>query len=482
MAQQVNLIINSVLDSKENFKTLLAPQAGLLMVDTEGQQVIEDKIVSGIKIGNGVSPWEDLEYLPLDPDTADVWRKLVSTSTSNAQLITLPTVNFSYLTVSADTLSNAQYESLLHQVLKKDLGFDISTEEAWVWSAVEKKNVQETSLKIIANGDYMFLRGVAGIDGTTVDRITFNESDSEKFTILFRDSATAASVKALEQKVQEDLSEQLAKTEEKISTLKTTVDSFQKTENILGGEGTPSNNYGMVMFPTGAAANKADYFLAADGEWRQIALNTTNITYQNKNLDTVLTELINRPVVSAVKAYSGTQYGTTYVASLRSMPSSQGTTTDTLIVNKGVKIDNTNSVLYGATWNDLAEFREADKHYAAGYCLVDCGGSLSFSKTDRNPNCYIVSDTFGFVFGPETPTSVPVALAGRVLAYAENRNKLREGDAVCSSKCGTIRKMRWWEKILFPQSIVGFVSEIPTYDYWGEHRTLVNGRVWIRVR
>ena len=33
-----------------------------------------------------------------------------------------------------------------------------------------------------------------------------------------------------------------------------------------------------------------------------------------------------------------------------------------------------------------------------------------------------------------------------------------------------------------PDRIVGIVSEIPTYDIWGEDNIPVNGRVWIRVK
>ena len=34
----------------------------------------------------------------------------------------------------------------------------------------------------------------------------------------------------------------------------------------------------------------------------------------------------------------------------------------------------------------------------------------------------------------------------------------------------------------YPDRIVGVVSEVPSYEIWGEENIPVNGRVWIRVR
>lgn len=482
---QVNLIVNSIVDSRDNFESLIAPQAGLLMIDSEGQQVVEDKIVSGIKIGDGSHSWKQLEYLPLDPNTADVWRKLCSTATTNAQLVTLPTINFAYLQISAESLSESQYESILKQVMAKDVGLDFSSEATMVWSVSQNKYVEQNALKVVSNKDYFYLRGDNTLNNKTIDRIIFNGPDSanESFTLILQDSTATTAIETLEKKVAEDIAAQIEEIENQIADVSEDVQDMRKVENIFGYDTSVSGaDYGMVAFPTGAAKDQVDYFLAADGQWRQIAMDTTSITYQNKNLDTVLTELINCPAASAVKVYSGSQYGTTYVASLRSMPSSQGITTDSLIANRGVRIDNANNVLFGAAWNDIAEFREATKKFAAGFCVSENNGILDFSHKDRDKMCYIVSDTYGFCFGPEGEYNVPVAITGRVLAYAANRDKLKVGDAVCSNGHGEIRKMRWWEKIFFPQCIVGYVSEVPLYSYWGEYHTVVNNRVWVRVR
>ena len=52
--------------------------------------------------------------------------------------------------------------------------------------------------------------------------------------------------------------------------------------------------------------------------------------------------------------------------------------------------------------------------------------------------------------------------------------KFKVGDVVCAGKNGTASKMRLWEKILFPDRILGIVPEIPD-------NVKVNGRIWIKI-
>ena len=33
-----------------------------------------------------------------------------------------------------------------------------------------------------------------------------------------------------------------------------------------------------------------------------------------------------------------------------------------------------------------------------------------------------------------------------------------------------------------PNCIIGYVSEIPHYEIWGQHNTSVHNRVWIKVK
>ena len=98
--------------------------------------------------------------------------------------------------------------------------------------------------------------------------------------------------------------------------------------------------------------------------------------------------------------------------------------------------------------------------------------------------CSIVSDTFGFMIGETDKAHTPIAVSGRVLAYPyENREVFRYniGCFVCSGPNGTVSLMNKEEVWNHPEAIIGQVSAVPDYEYWGNN-VKVNGRVWIKVR
>lgn len=137
---------------------------------------------------------------------------------------------------------------------------------------------------------------------------------------------------------------------------------------------------------------------------------------------------------------------------------------------------------YGAVYNDYAEFREA---YAdPGRCVVENGdGTLRLSRERLEPAPEIISDTFGFAIGETEKCKAPIAIAGRVLAYPyEPKEEFKAGNPVCSGPDGTISKMTREEVCMYPDRIIGTVSEIPTYDTWGQNNIIVDGRIWIRIR
>jgi hypothetical protein len=92
----------------------------------------------------------------------------------------------------------------------------------------------------------------------------------------------------------------------------------------------------------------------------------------------------------------------------------------------------------------------------------------------------VVSDTFGFAIGKTNKAKIPLAVAGRVLVYTDE--ELHAGDVVCAGENGKACKMNEEEIANKPDRIVGIVSEIPTYDTWGEDNIPVNRRIWIRVK
>ena len=142
------------------------------------------------------------------------------------------------------------------------------------------------------------------------------------------------------------------------------------------------------------------------------------------------------------------------------------------------------SVLYGAAWNDYAEYRDTEDVIEAGRVVIENGDdTLSLSTGRLQAGGEIVSDTFGFAIGQTEKCKTPIAASGRVLAYPnEDRNSYKPGQPVCSGPNGTISQMTNEEASQYPWLIIGTVSSIPLYEYWGEDNIKVNGRIWIRIR
>ncbi len=141
----------------------------------------------------------------------------------------------------------------------------------------------------------------------------------------------------------------------------------------------------------------------------------------------------------------------------------------------------TDMALYGAVWNDYAEFRNCSDG-VAGRCVIENGDDTMSLSTKRLQYGGIISDTFGFVIGDQK-NGKPIAVSGRVLAYTDkDRNNFKPGDAVCSGPNGSISKMTRKEIKEYPEKILGVVSSIPTYEFWGPKQIPVDGRIWIKVR
>lgn len=138
--------------------------------------------------------------------------------------------------------------------------------------------------------------------------------------------------------------------------------------------------------------------------------------------------------------------------------------------------------VYGAVFNDYAEYRMAIAE--AGQCVIENGdGTLTPSTRRLQLGGNIVSDTFGFAIGQTLNAKCPIAVCGRVLAYPnEPAWTYSPGAAVCSGPNGTISLMTREEIKEWPDAIIGYVSEVPTYETWGTDNIKVNGRIWIKVK
>lgn len=158
-------------------------------------------------------------------------------------------------------------------------------------------------------------------------------------------------------------------------------------------------------------------------------------------------------------------------------------TSGTNSVNSNVRISS-NGGIYGAVWNDYAEFREVKKDIEAGRVVIETGkGDLKLSTKRLQPGANVVSDTYGFAIGETNKAKTTIAVSGRVLVYPyENKKDYKPGDPVCSGPNGTISIMTRKEVREYPDRIIGTVSEIPEYETWGTENIKVNGRIWIKVK
>lgn len=139
--------------------------------------------------------------------------------------------------------------------------------------------------------------------------------------------------------------------------------------------------------------------------------------------------------------------------------------------------------VYGAVWNDYAEYRSAETIAPGRVVQESVDGIMKLTTARLQAGCEIISDTFGFAIGKTENCQAPIAVAGRVLAYPyENRNSFELGQAVCSGPNGTVSKMTREEVMMYPERIIGTVSEIPEYETWGTGNINVDGRIWIRIK
>lgn len=148
--------------------------------------------------------------------------------------------------------------------------------------------------------------------------------------------------------------------------------------------------------------------------------------------------------------------------------------------------------VWGAVWNDYAEFRETKEEIEPGRCIIETGNGDLILSTERLQNgAEIVSDTYGFAIGQTKKCNTPIASNGRVLAYLyEDIKQAKQyiGQPVCSGPNGTVSIMTDEEARNYPWKIIGTISEIPSYDKWQvgnpekDEFITVNGRIWIRIR
>ena len=160
----------------------------------------------------------------------------------------------------------------------------------------------------------------------------------------------------------------------------------------------------------------------------------------------------------------------------------KNSTGDIFLGKGGAKVDFKGKV-YGAIWNDFAEYRESEITEPGRVICENGDGTLSLSHKRLQPGAVVISDTFGFAIGKTDKAKTPIAIAGRVLAYTyEDWWTFEPGEAVCAGPDGTVSKMTRREIRKYPERIIGIVSELPTYETWGDNKIPVDGRIWINIK
>lgn len=142
--------------------------------------------------------------------------------------------------------------------------------------------------------------------------------------------------------------------------------------------------------------------------------------------------------------------------------------------------------VWGAVWNDYAEFRICNEDFKPGQVVLENGDdTLSIVNQRLQRGCSIVSDTFGFAVGKTDEAKCPIAVSGRVLAYGyESREEFKKhiGWPVCSGPNGTVSIMTEEEEEKYPSRIIGTISAVPDYETWGTGNVEVNNRIWIKIK
>ena len=240
---------------------------------------------------------------------------------------------------------------------------------------------------------------------------------------------------------------------------------------------------------------KAIYMTEADngGNIDELKTYIDNADATTLNSAKTYSDNADATTLNSAKTYSNNNFlklsgGTvTGVTTFSNTTASTSTTTGAVKISGGLGVAGNiyANKVYGAVWNDYAECRESNEFIDAGRVVKENGDdTLSLADGRLIYGCSIVSDTFGFMIGETDKAHTPIAVSGRVLAYPyENREVFRHniGCFVCSGPNGTVSLMNKEEVWNHPEAIIGQVSAVPDYEYWGNN-VKVNGRVWIKVR
>ena len=140
-----------------------------------------------------------------------------------------------------------------------------------------------------------------------------------------------------------------------------------------------------------------------------------------------------------------------------------------------------------------SELRTVKGEYSPGMIFVEDGTGDLIKSTERLQGCgYIIADGITNVVSgfEELASGIPIAIAGRVLAYVKDSENIVIGDILCVGEDGLADKMTEEEIIKYPHRILGEVVEIPDYETYkvsingtDKYREIqVRGRIWVKIK
>jgi len=140
--------------------------------------------------------------------------------------------------------------------------------------------------------------------------------------------------------------------------------------------------------------------------------------------------------------------------------------------------------VYNAVWNDIADFRSVAEtiQVKPGLCYIENGYAATYcTKRCQKGVIGILTDTYGLSAG-SAPGKVPFSVAGWVLSYVDKQYE--PGTCLTNAADGSLTKIKWWEKLLFPERIIATYCGKESEEFWGNEKSkvFVNGRHWVKVK
>ena len=252
--------------------------------------------------------------------------------------------------------------------------------------------------------------------------------------------------------------------------------SFSGTTINVANSGATAGSYGMSANTTGSNGTTINIpYITVDATGRVTSISNKVYTSVNTDTDTKNTAGSTN-TTSKIFLIGATSQGA----------NPQTYSHSTCYEQNGDLYD---TKLHNAVWNDYAECRESNETQPGRVVRETIMGVMVKTEKRRMRGCKIISDTYGTIMGETDKAKTPIGVAGRVLAYpARDKSKFYLGCPVCSGPNGTVDVMSRLEAILFPECIIGTVSEIPRYEKWfagdkdNPTEIEVDGRIWIYVR